>query len=529
MPDDLHIDVAEQARRELEHARWFNEHLMLPEQFDEWLDELTHTIMDAEGKKKTKQNIFGTRNAISALIANLLNASAISNEGWVVISSDNNNYSISRYKGLCISYKPLMRVLNYMKSDDSGNPIIKSTFFNDRVTGVGRISRYKMSELFYNFFFVSDKNLDEFIFPFQSPPIITNSTSGFPVNLLTLNPSNEFIRLKDENKRLIDYQDNDVTNNMRGCISEWNVFSDNHHADIFIPDKSIRTLLCEDDSDNHHFIDFNRRHLYRVFNNESFDQGGRFYGGWWQSVPGKYRRFITINGERTVEIDFSTMQASMLYAREGMQLPTDKDYDAYALDGLENNEDNRDNVKRAYMKLINSRADQPLSAEGIGDLPEGWSFDRLIEGLQKKHEPISMYFRTGVGLEIQRQDSKIVEQVLLRSMGQGELVLPIHDPFIARKAYSYRLRDIMHEAYAAVMGLEIAVDIDTPFPLEPQINFIGPNHPEPPEIEDKILLQRLNAWNETIISDEYQGYRERHGHIMGFAEGPDAGELHRGL
>ena len=41
-----------------------------------------------------------------------------------------------------------------------------------------------------------------------------------------------------------------------------------------------------------------------MFNNSSFDEGGRFYGGWWQRIDGKIRKDIRINKIATVEIDY---------------------------------------------------------------------------------------------------------------------------------------------------------------------------------------------------------------------------------
>ena len=32
-------------------------------------------------------------------------------------------------------------------------------------------------------------------------------------------------------------------------------------------------------------IDVTQKRLRRIFNNGSFQQGGRFYGGWWQNIP----------------------------------------------------------------------------------------------------------------------------------------------------------------------------------------------------------------------------------------------------
>ena len=44
-------------------------------------------------------------------------------------------------------------------------------------------------------------------------------------------------------------------------------------------------------------IDLTRRMLVRIFSNGRFDQGGRFYRGWWENVPSEYRRYITTDGK----------------------------------------------------------------------------------------------------------------------------------------------------------------------------------------------------------------------------------------
>src|SRR5262249_2250286 len=54
--------------------------------------------------------------------------------------------------------------------------------------------------------------------------------------------------------------------------------------------------------------------LHRVFNQSSFLLGGRFYGGWWQNIPKSYRAHITIDGARTVEMDYPRLHPTLLYA-----------------------------------------------------------------------------------------------------------------------------------------------------------------------------------------------------------------------
>lgn len=63
-----------------------------------------------------------------------------------------------------------------------------------------------------------------------------------------------------------------------------------------------------EEEDRPRFVDLTRNRIYRVFNNQSFDEGGRFYGGWWQRVPSDYRKFITINWVPTRELEYTFAQ-----------------------------------------------------------------------------------------------------------------------------------------------------------------------------------------------------------------------------
>ena len=58
----------------------------------------------------------------------------------------------------------------------------------------------------------------------------------------------------------------------------------------------------------------------RIFNNGSFDEGGRFYGGWWQSIPREFRKHITINHKPTEEVDYSGHHLRILYALKEKKL-----------------------------------------------------------------------------------------------------------------------------------------------------------------------------------------------------------------
>lgn len=54
-------------------------------------------------------------------------------------------------------------------------------------------------------------------------------------------------------------------------------------------------------------VNFSNRYIVRKFTNGTFEDGGRFYGGWWQDIPKKYRKFIQIQGKPTAELDYSKL------------------------------------------------------------------------------------------------------------------------------------------------------------------------------------------------------------------------------
>ena len=111
---------------------------------------------------------------------------------------------------------------------------------------------------------------------------------------------------------------------------------------------SIEDGVDVDDEGYRAPLDFSNRHLKRVFAHGSFQYGGRFYGGWWQSVPSEYRKFIEIEGCITCEMDYSTIQPRILYARANAESPAD----AYAVPGWDKGI--RKITKKAFNQLVDS-------------------------------------------------------------------------------------------------------------------------------------------------------------------------------
>ena len=155
--------------------------------------------------------------------------------------------------------------------------------------------------------------------------------------------SHELIRLKDSDGHLVDYRDTDRTLGMRKRLDGMNealtaTQIDLHHPSAVHDGQVIRI--------GEHVVYPAMNSLYRVFNRGSFTLGGRFYGGWWQQVPGDAREHLTINGGPVVELDYAQLHPRILYAIAGLQQP---EADIYAVAGWE-----RPIVKRGLLILINA-------------------------------------------------------------------------------------------------------------------------------------------------------------------------------
>lgn len=199
--------------------------------------------------------------------------------------------------------------------------------------------------------------------------------------------------------------------------------------------------------------------LYRQFNNGSFDEGGRMYGGWWIYAPKAFRKRITINTRPTVELDYAGCAIRMLYQDRGI----DYREDPYHLDLIADHEEAkglppehfREAIKRIVQALINDRSGK--RPERI-KLPDSLTFypaftrAEVRQMIEEKHAPIADAFGTGAGLRLQRQDSDIALSVITDLMEEGILALPIHDSFIVEETNADCLYNQMVRNYERYMG-----------------------------------------------------------------------------
>lgn len=250
-------------------------------------------------------------------------------------------------------------------------------------------------------------------------------------------------------KPLQEYEDTTTTHGMREALRAWAAVATAHQirSDGCRWDPTGRPLEDADDGAGE-TIERGRARLYRVFNNGSWTAGGRFYGGWWMTMPSTERARLTIDGEPVVELDFKGLHPRLAYHLVGQPLPPDDDpYDL----GERFAAVDRGVLKVAFNQLLAVGRDGAIRKPPHVRLPRGMAYRHVLAALEEKHRPIRSWLRSARALELQHIDSQIASGVLgYFTASLGRPVLPVHDSFIVAARDEYKLGEAMFLAYRAV-------------------------------------------------------------------------------
>ncbi len=275
-----------------------------------------------------------------------------------------------------------------------------------------------------------------------------------------------------KSKYSLTFSDDNQTTQWRGNLQSYNQFASNQAVCLSLDNGHLELLIhrMANNSYQLNFVsgvspkargrvfNFLQVQLRRIFARGSFAMGGRFYGGWWQFIPSEYRRYITINGLPTVEVDYSELHPRLMYLQAGLPIPEGDLYDL----GLRYDENPYDRTvepyksKRKVIKtyinaIINDdRGHFRLNSEQIKAL--GMKTSQLEELVFKKHPLLKEIKGKGYGLRFQFIDSQIAEKVMLTLLKQEILCLPVHDSFICQERHLHALTDAMNEAYLEILG-----------------------------------------------------------------------------
>ena len=283
-------------------------------------------------------------------------------------------------------------------------------------------------------------------------------------------PNTECIILRDldenGNKFDVEYEDDNQTIQWRQDLYAYNNLLRVTHIGIpTFPEDGLPTKQRKKSKRKPRRIRINKHNKFvrRVFNNGSWDDGGRFYGGWWQGMPSEWRGRIYINGHTTVEIDYSGLHIVLLYQLEGIDYWNDVGEDPYQLDGWEQSESMRDFLKLVLLSSINSptiestikavRMEVNFNKEDYGWIQEeSISIKEIVLLFMDRHSHIAHYFSSGYGVKLQSIDSRIAEHVINQLTIEGIPVLCIHDSFIVTLDKQERLHELMIDGFREIQN-----------------------------------------------------------------------------
>jgi len=369
--------------------------------------------------------------AVTAILIDLWKASVTVPASECLINKRNGYYSKNR------RYKhPLMRYRQTMAAFDGllmlGYIEVTKKGYFDRTSLQGELTK-----------FIARDELAEQLQNIDEHPAI-----ALPANI-----GRETIILRDiidGERKVIDYTDTPKTDQYRNNLQRINQCFLRHWADLEIKDTEIEALEKRIAADNEKQpIDLSARTLNRIFSNGSFKEGGRFYRGWWQNVPKKYRKHLTIDMKRTCEYDFSQLNPHMIYFAYNKELGSEDAYDR-VLDGK-----HRDLVKSAFNAMIQASSTLRNCPRDIDPSVADISWCELRDRIIASHKPIEHLFFDGIGNKLQFEDSCICESVMLHFAAMDAPALPIHDSFIMHHGYGSELEESMRRSFHERFGSDI--------------------------------------------------------------------------
>ena len=311
---------------------------------------------------------------------------------------------------------------------------------------------------------------------------------------------------KKRKKPDMEYIDTPETIRMRGVLNKYNELLNKSRLDVCSLEEPYFERVEKKTGKEEKFIltyITGRNHFVRrVFNNASWELGGRFYGGWWQQISKELRPDIMINDKPVVEIDFTAMHIALLQAQvaeksepdlvvvKGSEPQQKSDLfdkfsasrfidtddapnandDPYTLNKLifphKKDFDQRKVVKKLVLMAINASSRASAFSAFRSDNPKGdplrkmtnAELSQLLDAFIEKHPKLEPFLCALKWGELMYLDSRIAESVIEQLTDKSIPVLCVHDSFIVADDQKHELLRAMEHACNQVIGRSIGSD-----------------------------------------------------------------------
>jgi hypothetical protein len=244
---------------------------------------------------------------------------------------------------------------------------------------------------------------------------------------------NEVIWLRDYRRRLVRFDDTDLTRRLRNEITAINDAMSRINVNVRQNVRRVGSHWVFSDTYVIHTAPRGRR----IFNRGSFAMGGRFFG-WWQGIPGVDRADLLLDGQSVLEPDYAQLHAQILYAVREIPLIGD----AY-----ETGEFPRDFGKKAFNIALNARDRGCVTAIARELGIDRRAASKLLAAIRSKHRRVADAFCSDAGVRLMRIDSDIILAAVKRCQAEGIAILPVHDSLLVQAPHAERAAEIMIGAF----------------------------------------------------------------------------------
>ena len=350
---------------------------------------------------------------------------------YVYYSRDNNFYQkIKRYSPHDITIRKIRTLIDLLIAKELADP--RKYFHNKYSKKDGHRSRIKSTVKFLNI--IRSNFIDRtYLCETETDCIILNRSKKGS---------------KKSEKILIDYEDDNFTRSIRADCRSYNQS---------LKETKISLKRCKEVNEHlyDHNVPYKKKEYYRVFN-ENFKRGGRFYGPWWlHKIPSELRQYILINGNKTVERDYSSLIIHQIYSELGLNYYEENTYspDPYILKDVARSERK---LNKAIIQIsLNCRDFDRLNGALIkefrkgnlkGNKPKKKEIIRRLNIFRETNPKISKYIYSNCAPRFQFQDSEIARNIINKCIQNKVPVLCIHDSFIVEYTHSNFIVDTMNSA-----------------------------------------------------------------------------------
>lgn len=201
-------------------------------------------------------------------------------------------------------------------------------------------------------------------------------------------------------------------------------------------------------------------HCLRIFNNATFDHGGRLYHCWWLALT-KAERFetVTLASEPVAEVDYRGQYLRLAYRAVRAAWPFAPDADGYADDS----DPRREGMKACTLALLNGARGQQLPRDVLDKrlFPVGTKAATVYGSIRARHPALQRAgaFGSTLGHTLARADSDLMVKLLLRLKGEGIPALPIHDAVCVPRSRAQPVAVVMQDLAQELLGCELPATV----------------------------------------------------------------------